>query len=118
MAEGEGFEPPLPVKAKRFSRPPVSTTHTSLRVTGLRISGRSLLHSFRAIRWLRHRRYERQIRRDDSQNAERERVYPHGARKARWQRTMDWISARELKLAGFPTVAWLKERLAARMCCL
>ena len=30
MAEGEGFEPPLPVKAKRFSRPPVSTAHTSL----------------------------------------------------------------------------------------
>ena len=32
VAEGEGFEPPLPVRAKRFSRPPVSTTHTSLRV--------------------------------------------------------------------------------------
>ena len=31
MAEGEGFEPPLPVKVKRFSRPPVSATHTSLR---------------------------------------------------------------------------------------
>ena len=31
MAEGEGFEPPLPVKVKRFSRPPVSTAHTSLR---------------------------------------------------------------------------------------
>jgi hypothetical protein len=31
MAEGEGFEPPLPVRVKRFSRPPVSTTHTSLR---------------------------------------------------------------------------------------
>src|SRR5579872_4190204 len=41
MAEGEGFEPPLPVKAKRFSRPPVSTTHTSLRGVslGLRIAG-------------------------------------------------------------------------------
>ncbi len=33
MAEGEGFEPPLPVKVKRFSRPPVSTAHTSLRVS-------------------------------------------------------------------------------------
>jgi hypothetical protein len=32
MAEGEGFEPPLPVRVKRFSRPPVSTTHTSLRM--------------------------------------------------------------------------------------
>jgi hypothetical protein len=32
VAEGEGFEPPLPVKVKRFSRPPVSTAHTSLRV--------------------------------------------------------------------------------------
>lgn len=32
MAEGEGFEPPLPFRVKRFSRPPVSTTHTSLRV--------------------------------------------------------------------------------------
>ncbi len=31
MAEEEGFEPPLPVKAKRFSRPSVSTTHTFLR---------------------------------------------------------------------------------------
>ncbi len=35
MAEGEGFEPPLPVKVKRFSRPPVSTAHTSLRVIKL-----------------------------------------------------------------------------------
>jgi hypothetical protein len=33
VAEGEGFEPPLPVKVKRFSRPPVSTAHTSLRVS-------------------------------------------------------------------------------------
>ena len=31
MAEGEGFEPPVPFQAQRFSRPPVSTTHTSLR---------------------------------------------------------------------------------------
>src|SRR5580698_10044311 len=31
MAEGEGFEPPLPFRVKRFSRPPVSTAHTSLR---------------------------------------------------------------------------------------
>jgi hypothetical protein len=33
MAEGEGFEPPLPFRVKRFSRPPVSTAHTSLRVS-------------------------------------------------------------------------------------
>ncbi len=32
LAEGEGFEPPLPLRVKRFSRPPVSTAHTSLRV--------------------------------------------------------------------------------------
>ncbi len=32
MAEGEGFEPPVPLRAQRFSRPPVSTAHTSLRV--------------------------------------------------------------------------------------
>ena len=31
LAEGEGFEPPLPLRVKRFSRPPVSTAHTSLR---------------------------------------------------------------------------------------
>src|SRR5579875_1381544 len=31
VAEGEGFEPPLASRLKRFSRPPVSTTHTSLR---------------------------------------------------------------------------------------
>ena len=30
MAEGEGFEPPVPFQVQRFSRPPVSTTHTSL----------------------------------------------------------------------------------------
>src|SRR5580700_4919525 len=33
LAEGEGFEPPLPFRVKRFSRPPVSTAHTSLRVS-------------------------------------------------------------------------------------
>jgi hypothetical protein len=33
MAEGEGFEPPVRFPAQRFSRPPVSTTHTSLRVS-------------------------------------------------------------------------------------
>jgi hypothetical protein len=33
VAEGEGFEPPLPFRVKRFSRPPVSTAHTSLRVS-------------------------------------------------------------------------------------
>ncbi len=31
MAEGEGFEPPLRFPVKRFSRPPVSTAHTTLR---------------------------------------------------------------------------------------
>ena len=31
VAEGEGFEPPVPFQVQRFSRPPVSTTHTSLR---------------------------------------------------------------------------------------
>src|SRR5271154_7199520 len=32
MAEGEGFEPPGPFRAQRFSRPPVSTTHPPLRL--------------------------------------------------------------------------------------
>jgi hypothetical protein len=32
MAEGEGFEPPVRFPVHRFSRPTVSTTHTSLRV--------------------------------------------------------------------------------------
>src|ERR1022692_1883527 len=32
VAEGEGFEPPVRFPVQRFSRPPVSTTHTSLRV--------------------------------------------------------------------------------------
>src|SRR5882724_13585671 len=31
VAEGEGFEPPVPFQVQRFSRPPVSTTHASLR---------------------------------------------------------------------------------------
>ena len=31
VAEGEGFEPPVPLRAQRFSRPPVSTAHASLR---------------------------------------------------------------------------------------
>lgn len=35
MAEGEGFEPPVPAKAQRFSRPPVSTAHPSLRWGGV-----------------------------------------------------------------------------------
>ena len=34
MAEGEGFEPPVPFQAQRFSRPPVSTAHPSLRGWG------------------------------------------------------------------------------------
>jgi hypothetical protein len=33
MAEGEGFEPPVRFPVQRFSRPPVSTAHTSLRVS-------------------------------------------------------------------------------------
>src|SRR5882672_12448750 len=32
VAEGEGFEPPVPFQVQRFSRPPVSTTHASLHV--------------------------------------------------------------------------------------
>jgi hypothetical protein len=32
LAEGEGFEPPVPSQAQRFSRPPVSTAHPSLRL--------------------------------------------------------------------------------------
>ncbi len=31
MAEGEGFEPPVTFRLQRFSRPPVSTAHASLR---------------------------------------------------------------------------------------
>jgi hypothetical protein len=31
MAEGEGFEPPVPFQVQQFSRLPVSTAHTSLR---------------------------------------------------------------------------------------
>src|SRR5438270_3766132 len=34
MAEGEGFEPPVPFRVQRFSRPPVSTAHASLRERG------------------------------------------------------------------------------------
>src|SRR5579864_796707 len=37
LAEGEGFEPPVRFPVQRFSRPPVSTTHTSLRMTLQRI---------------------------------------------------------------------------------
>ena len=33
MAEGEGFEPPVRFPVHRFSRPTVSTAHTSLRET-------------------------------------------------------------------------------------
>lgn len=29
---GEGFKPPLPARVKGGARPPVSTTHTSLRI--------------------------------------------------------------------------------------
>jgi hypothetical protein len=41
LAEGEGFEPPVPFRAQRFSRPPVSTAHPSLRVSNIK----SLQHS-------------------------------------------------------------------------
>ncbi len=34
LAEREGFEPPVPVKARTLSRRLVSTTHPSLRVVG------------------------------------------------------------------------------------
>src|SRR6202000_1082020 len=118
MAEGEGFEPPLPVRAKRFSRPPVSTTHTSLRVVGLRISGCLCRARFQVIKWLRHQGFERQMRRDHSQNAERVRVNSQDTRKTRWQRTVDWISVKESMLTGFPKAAWSRERLATKMCCL
>ena len=47
MAEGEGFEPPLPFRVKRFSRPPVSTTHTSLRG--------SVINSLTAVRHSQNR---------------------------------------------------------------
>src|SRR5437879_7208149 len=33
LAEREGFEPPVPFRVQRFSRPPVSTAHTPLRVS-------------------------------------------------------------------------------------
>src|SRR6476646_625906 len=33
VAEREGFEPPVPFRLQRFSRPPVSTAHTPLRVS-------------------------------------------------------------------------------------
>ena len=36
MAEGEGFEPPVPFQVQRFSRPPVSTAHASLRACLIR----------------------------------------------------------------------------------
>ena len=32
MAEGEGFEPPVPLRVQWFSRPPPSTTRPSLRI--------------------------------------------------------------------------------------
>jgi hypothetical protein len=32
VAEGEGFEPPVPFQVQQFSRLPVSTAHTSLRL--------------------------------------------------------------------------------------
>ena len=54
MAEGEGFEPPLPVKVKRFSRPPVSTTHTSLRGGG---APTALNHTMNAAAYARAGRF-------------------------------------------------------------
>ena len=59
MAEGEGFEPPVPFQAQRFSRPPVSTAHPSLRewerlsihqfTAPLILSGKDLLHTGQAV---------------------------------------------------------------------
>jgi hypothetical protein len=44
LAEGEGFEPPVPFQVQRFSRPPVSTAHPSLR------GGEAILfHQFTAV---------------------------------------------------------------------
>jgi hypothetical protein len=39
VAEGEGFEPPVPFQVQQFSRLPVSTTHTSLRSSTLQRCG-------------------------------------------------------------------------------
>ena len=49
MAEGEGFEPPVRFPVQRFSRPPVSTTHTSLRVReySLKFTSSWLNHALR-----------------------------------------------------------------------
>src|SRR5437763_1154791 len=55
MAEREGFEPPVPFQVQRFSRPPVSTTHTSLRAGGYfhykltPIDKKSLVVHFRSV---------------------------------------------------------------------
>jgi hypothetical protein len=49
MAEGEGFEPPVPFQAQRFSRPPVSTAHPSLRAADAKCSRSSA----RAAVWIR-----------------------------------------------------------------
>ena len=40
MAEEEGFEPPYESPRKRFSRPPVSTTHPFLQIQSYLISSR------------------------------------------------------------------------------
>ncbi len=46
MAEGEGFEPPVPFRVQRFSRPPVSTAHASLQpVEALQFNIESLVCS-------------------------------------------------------------------------
>jgi hypothetical protein len=39
MAEGVGFEPTVPVKGQRFSRPPQSTALPSLRPGGIVAEG-------------------------------------------------------------------------------
>jgi hypothetical protein len=50
MAEGEGFEPPVPFQAQRFSRPPVSTAHPSLRNRGITLFEAFHTESFRSKR--------------------------------------------------------------------
>ena len=51
LAEGEGFEPPVPFQAQRFSRPPVSTAHPSLRFGGLSSIVRPKGHFRQGLPW-------------------------------------------------------------------
>ena len=61
LAEGEGFEPPVPFRVQRFSRPPVSTAHPSLRGRGVAVA---LVYCMPACAWsqyLRTRRHRLRI---------------------------------------------------------